>query len=66
MGVVCHEDLRVEALCAVICLFGSSCSPGYAHLYPVWAVGREVAIVVCVEVSVVSTLVFQYYANSAV
>ena len=60
---VCHEDVRVETMCEIVCLFRGFCSSGYAHPYPLWAVCREVAEVVVIEVVV---LVMQCCADSAV
>ena len=63
---VCHEDVGVETLCAIICLFCSCCSFGYTHPYPVWAVCREVAKVVVVEVIGVFFLVMLCCTDFAV
>ena len=60
---VCREDVRVKTLCAIVCLFRSFCPSGYTHPYPLWAVCREVAEVVVVDVIV---LVVDCCAYSAV
>ena len=47
---ICHDDFRVETLCAVSCLSRGFYSSGYAHPYPLWAACEEVAEVFVVEV----------------